>query len=365
MAVAQAAQARGQASPADVRRAWDSTIYYLDLADKNLKTQESTTLRQEAQTALDNLDGIVRLDFHPAIVSALSTAVQVSHMAATDTDLYLLDGSRGDIIRAALNGQSYEVDTNFNCAPGQYGTVTVGPLIDLQVLQMSNFYNATIVAMDGKGNLLYCGQIDPVAVALVPPQLGWRNISAFSLDADGKNLYVLDPPANAVWQYSGSLGKFTDLPVIFFGNQVPQNMNNSIDLAANASDLYMLFQDGHVTACPLTTFDVVPMRCADPATFVDTRPERKPGPKINDAIFTQMSFATAPDPSLYMLEPLTRAIYRFSPRPDSMELRGQFRASMQQTNALFNGPATAMTISSNRDVFFSVGNQVYFATDVP
>ena len=364
-ALAQAAQARGQTNPTDVRRAWDSTIYYLDLADKDLKTQASTTLRQEAQTALDNLDGILRLDFRPAIVSALSSTVQISHMAATDTDLYLLDSTRGDIIRATLNGQSYEVDTSFKCDPGQYGTVTVGALVDLQVLPMSNFYNASILAMDSKGNLLYCGQIDPVGVALVPPQLGWRNISAFSLDANGKDLYVLDPGGNAVWQYSGTLGQFTDLPVMFFGDQVPQNMNRAIDLAANDSHLYMLFQDGHVTSCPLSRYNVVPMRCSDPATFVDTRPERQPGPKINDAIFTQMAFASAPDPSLYMLEPLTRAVYRFSPRPDSLELRGQFRASMEQNKALFNGPATAMTISSNRDIFFSIGNQVYFAADVP
>jgi hypothetical protein len=66
-----------------------------------------------------------------------------------------------------------------------------------------------------------------------------------------------------------------------------------------------------------------------------------------------------------MLEPLTRAIYSFSPRPASLELRGQFRATMQENNALFGGPATSMTISSNRELFFSIGNQVYFATDVP
>ena len=365
MALAQAAQARGQTNPTDVRRAWDSTIYYLDLADKNLKTTNSTTLRQEAQAALDNLDGIIRLDFRPAIVTALSNTVQVTHMAASGSDLYLLDGARGNVIHASLNGQSYEVDTSFKCDPGQYGTTTVGALVDLQVLLMNNTYNASVLAMDGKGNLLYCGQIDPVAVSLDPPQLGWRSVSAFSLDANGKNLYVLDPTGNAVWQYSGSSGLFTDLPVMFFGNQVPQNMNSAIDLAANDADLYMLFQDGHVTACPLTHYDVVPMRCSDPVTYVDTRPERQPGPKINDAIFTQMTFASAPDPSLYMLEPLTRAIYRFSPRNDSLELRGQFRAGVLQSNALFNGPATAMTISSNRDLFFSIGNQVYFSTDVP
>jgi hypothetical protein len=66
-----------------------------------------------------------------------------------------------------------------------------------------------------------------------------------------------------------------------------------------------------------------------------------------------------------MLEPLTRAVYRFSPRSDSLELRGQFRASMEQNNTLFNGPATAMTINPNRYIIFSIGNQVFFATDVP
>ena len=104
---------------------------------------------------------------------------------------------------------------------------------------------------------------------------------------------------------------------------------------------------------------------ADPVTYVDTRPERQSGPIINDAVFTQMAFASAPDPSLYMLEPLTRAIYYFSPRPDLLEMRGQFRANMGPNSAVFNGPATAMTISSNRDLFFSIGNQVYFASDLP
>ena len=365
MALAQAAQARGQTNPTEVRRAWDSTIYYLDLAERNQVTQDSRDLRQEAQTALDNLDGILRLDFRRAIVGVLSRSVQISHMAATDTDLYLLDASRGGVIRAFMTGQGYEVDPSFKCDPGQYGAIIVDALVDLEALPMSNTYNARVLAMDGKGTLLYCGLTDPVAVSLVPPQLGWKNISAFSLDSDGKNLYVLDPAGNAVWQYSGSFGQFPDLPIMFFGEQVPQNMNTTIDLAANNADLYLLFQDGHVTSCPLTRYDVVPMRCTDPATFMDTRPERQPGPKINDAIFTQMSFASAPDPSLYLLEPLTRAVYRFSPRSDSLELRGQFRATMEQNNTLFDGPATAMTISPNRYIFFSIGNQVFFATDVP
>jgi hypothetical protein len=366
MALGQAAQAHGQTDPTEVRRAWDSTLYYLDLADNYQVTQDSLNLRQEAQTALDNLDSIVRLDFRPAIVGGLSQTVQINRMAATNTDLYLLDASRGSVMRAALGNQGYEIDTGFECGPGQYGTITVGNLIDIEALQMSNDYNARVMAIDDSGTLLYCGfNMQPEAVPLSPPPLGWQGISAFTLDTDGKYLYVLDPPGNTVWVYQGASGKFIDSPTMFFGQQVPQNMSTSIDLAANNSDLYLLFEDGHVTACPASHYEVVPLRCSDPATFVDNRPERQPGPKITDAIFNQISFAAAPDPLLYLLEPLTRAVYYFSPRSDSLELRGQFRASVEQSNTMFNGPATAMTISPNRYIFFSIGYQVFFATNVP
>ncbi len=368
MAVNQATLARGQTDPTEVRRAWDSTIYYLDQAEKSLRSQpQAVSLRQEAQTALDNLDGILRLDFQPAIAGGLSRTIQVTQIAATDTDLYLLDGVRGDVLRAVLSDQTYEIDSSFNCAPGSYDNVVVDKLIGVVALPMSNIYNARIMGMDSKGTLLYCGLSDPIAVALMQPQLGWKKIVSFALDETGNNLYVLDPGGNAIWQYISNLGKFTDLPIMFFGEQVPQNMGSAIALAANNSDMYLLFQDGHVTSCPLSRLDVVPMRCADPATFKDSRPERQSGPHITDAIFTQMTFASAPDPSLYMLEPLTHAVYRFSPRADSLELRGQFRASLEaeQSSVFSSGPATALAIGPNRYIFIGVDSQVYFAADVP
>jgi hypothetical protein len=366
MALAQAAQAHGQTDPNEVRRAWDSTLYYLDLADHFQVTEDSLNLRQQSQTALDNLDSIVRLDFRPAIVAGLSHTAQIIRMAATNTDLYLLDGSRGSVMRAELGSQGYEIDEFFECGPGVFDTINVGKLIDIEALQMSNIYNARVMALDANGTLLYCGfKMQPVAVPLGPPPLGWQSISAFALDTDGKDLYVLDPAGNTVWVYQGDNGQFSNSPTMFFGQQVPQNMSSSIDLAANNSDLYMLFEDGHVTACPASHFEGVPLRCADPVTFVDNRPERQPGPEITDAIFNQISFAAAPDPLLYLLEPLTRAVYFFSPRSDSLELRGQFRANVEQSNSLFNGPATTMTISPNRYIFFSIGYQVFFATNAP
>ena len=366
LAVAAAVGATKQSTPLDIRHGWESAIFYLDKAEAYQVTQESQELRREAQAALDNMDGIVRLDFRPAIIGGLSRTLQVSHMAATDSDLYLLNAARGEVLRAYLTSQGYQMDPTFKCGPGQYGGNSVGTLIDIAALPKVNTRNASVLAMDANGTLLYCApNADPIAVPLVTPALGWRGIAGFVLDTDGQNLYVLDPLGNAVWVYAGNFGDFPNLPNMFFGEQVPQNMNTAIDLAANGDDLYLLFQDGHVTSCTLSQLDVVPTRCTDPVTFVDNRPGQQSGKTISDAIFTELSFADPPDPSLYFFEPLTQAIYRFSPQPDSLTLQGQFRASEDQRKLMMVASATAMTMSPNRYLFMSVGDQVYFATDVP
>ena len=367
-ALAAAQQAQAQSNPLDVRHSWETVIYFLGKADtyQYQPSQDSLVLRQEAQTALDNLDGIVRLDFRPAIISGLSSTIKISHMAATDTDLYMLNAARGNVLRAFLTSQGYEVDPEFNCGPGQYGNTSVGPLIDIVALPKVNTNNATLLAMDANANLLYCiPAAAPVAVTLAAPELGWHGIDAFVLDTDGKNLYVLDPAGNAVWIYAGNFGDFPNLPTIFFAEQIPQNMNTAIDLAVNGDDLFLLFRDGHATSCTLSQLDVAPTRCTDPVTYVDTRPGQQSGAQISDAVFTQMSFAPPPDPSLYLFEPLTQAIYRFSPRPDSLTLQGQFRAGEAERQRMISDPATAMTMSPNRYLFLSVGSQVYYATDVP
>ncbi len=365
-ALSSANLAASQTDPLDIRRSWETTLYFLGEADKYKITQDSQVLRQEAQTALDNLDGIIRLDFHPAIISGLSRTVQVKAMAATDTDLYLLNGARGSVLRASLTSQGYEMDTSFKCEPGQYGSTTIGPLIDIAALPKVNTRNATLLAMDANATLLYCApNADPIAVPLAAPELGWRGISKFVLDSDGQNMYVLDPPGNAVWVFAGNFGDFPNLPIIFFGEQVPQGMNTAIDLAADGSDLYLLFSDGHVTSCTLGRLEVVPTRCTDPVTYNDTRPGQQAGTHISDAVFSKMTFTSPPDTSLYLLEPLTQAVYRFSPRPDALTLQGQFRATEDQRKTMIAEPVTAMAISPGRSLFLSIGSQVYYASDVP
>ncbi|MBM3152828.1 MAG: hypothetical protein FJZ96_11625 [Chloroflexi bacterium] len=366
LAVNSAVGAIGQDDPAVVRHAWESAIYYLDKAESYKVTTESQELRVEAQNALDTMDGIIRLNFRAAISPALNKTVQVSRMAASETDLYLLNATAGNVLRAFETAGGYEVDPSFECGPGTFGDVQVGALIDIATLPAYNQFGATLLAMDGSGALLYCAPgEEPQAARLAAPDISFKGIAGFTLDTDANNLYILDPAANAVWVYAGYQGSYADLPIFFFGEQIPAEMSSAIELAATRDDLYLLFASGQVTICTVSRLDEVPTRCYDPATLVDNRPGHQSGPTITDALFTQMTFASPPDPSLYLLVPNTQAVYRFSPRPDSLNLQAQLRATVNQSRELSGLQASAMAISPSRYLFLSIGNQVYYATDVP
>ncbi|MBU2609452.1 MAG: hypothetical protein KJ606_00685, partial [Chloroflexi bacterium] len=360
LAVSAAVGAIGQTDKSVEYAAWERTISYLDLAEYYQVTQDSQALRQQAQAELDKLEAITRLEFRPAIIGGLDKTIRVTDMAATESDLYLLNGPRGEVLRAFRTNLGYEIDPGFKCAPGAYGDHSVGPLVDLLALSNSNLYNnATLLAVDAKGMLLLCAKgAAPRAVPLPAPELGWKSLSAFTLDAESNTLYVLDPAGGAVWSYFWVKNKF-EAPSMFFGEQVPQGMNSAIDLAARGSDLYLLFEDGHVTAC------IGGLRCVDPTPFEDLRPGYLSGAKVSDAVFTQMFFSGPSDPSLYMLASKTQAVYRFSARPDTLNLQGQFQPKVDQLKEQFTSPVTAVAISPNHYIFLSMDNQVYYATDAP
>jgi hypothetical protein len=365
LAIEAAVGAVGAEDPAIIRHAWETTIYYLDKAEYYQETQQSQALRTEAQSALDGMDGVIRIDFRLAIVGGLSKTVQISKMVATDTDLYLLNATNGSVIRTFLTNQGYAVDSEFKCGSGSYGGYQVGPLLDIAAMPAINSRSATLLGMDAGGTLLYCApDLDPRAYPLAPPDTTFRGVIGFTLDVEGENLYILDPPGNAIWTYTRQEDDFSGPPILFFSENPPEGMPGAIDVLATAEDLYLLHEDGHITLCSISRMAEVPMRCYDPTTLQDDRPGHQSGPFITDAIFTQMSFSAPPDPSLYLLVPNTHAIYQFSPRPDSLTLRGQFRATVEQSKR-FTSPATAMAISLNRYLFISIENQVYFATDVP
>lgn len=339
------------------RDAWQLTLFYLDKAEAYRDpTPESKALREEAQSSLDSLLGIQRLNFYPALDSGVRA--QISRMAANESDLYLLDAERGRVLHIAQVGDGFELDSAFRCEPGVYGSYQVSPLVDIVILPRLNALDAAVLGIDAGGNLLYCAPgLVPQAIPLPIPDTNWGRVTGFTLD--GGNLYVLDAVSRAIWVYVGKDASFVDRPYFFFGGQIPQ-IEDSIDLVVNGDELFLLHADGHLSTCSYSHVEAAPTRCVDPAVLVNHFEAYQGLDVFAQANFTQMQMAALPDASLLLLDANTQGIFRIGAR--SLELQSQLRPLPGRSNPLPRAPAGAMTVNPNGILFLAVEDQVYFAT---
>ena len=353
------AQALTLTDPVAQREAWQRELFYLDKAEDYTETGDTRSLRLEAQQKLDQLLGIYRLQFQPVL--SKSAGAQIGRLAAGENDVYLLDAQRGDVIHLALTNAGFEVDAAFNCGSGTYGPYTVGPLVDILALPILNTLNATMLGVDAAGNLLYCapGKVAQ-AVPLAAPDTNWGRIRSFALDSG--NLYVLDAQARAVWVYVGEDGTFVDRPYFFFGGQIPE-LEDAIDLAVNADDLYVLHSDGRISTCSYSRIETVPTRCVDPVPLINPLEAYRDYDLFAQAHFTQLMFSPAPDSSLLLLDADGQGVFRFAAR--SLELQSQLRPLAGHANTMPAGEVTAMDISPNHVLYFALRDRIYFAADTP
>jgi hypothetical protein len=357
-------QAASETDPIRQRDAWQRVLTYLDSADKYRETEESRQLRSEAQFQLDILMGIVRLEFAPAFPNGLGDATQISRMAASESDLYMLEAESGKILHAGFTGKSLALDAAFSCQPGLHGGYQVGPLIDLLALPKVNALDATVLGIDAAGTLLYCAPDQvPKAIPLpdLPGDITWSHIISFALDSG--NLYVLDAQARAVWVYIGKDSTFVDTPYYYFGNEIPPNIDSAIDLAVVSDDLYMLHTDGHLSTCTFSRLSEVPTRCQDPAPRVDNYPAHRDLDIFGMASFTEMSMTSPPNSVILLLDSASRSVFRFLPR--SFEFQNRVTGYTGKANPFQEGSASAMTVSPNYVLYLAIGDQVYFATNLP
>lgn len=343
--------AETKTDPKEQRLAWETTLLHLNNAEFFQSTEESQELRMQAQGILDDINVIERLDFRPAIVDQLEETAQITRLIARDDSLYMLNATDGVVERSILTNEGYRIDTTFQCGPGPYGGFIVGAIIDIVPMPLGNDLQATIMGIDGNGNLLRCiPGATPLASLMEPPDINWGTPRGITID--GNDLYVLDPQTNAVWIYRGL--DVSQAPRLFFDQQIPP-MQDVIDIEVNQNDLYLLHEGGHLTTCVYSALATSPTRCKNPEIYTDPRPGRQSGPFIEDTFFSQIQFSPPPEPTIYLLDPNSQAIYRFSLR---LTLDRQFRSHEN----LPEGPATAFTVNrSNHTVFLAIGNQVYYA----
>jgi hypothetical protein len=356
------AQATKLTNPIEQRESWKNVLLYVDKAEEIYhSTSDTILLRQEAETNLDALLGITRLQYNSAFVTSLG--IDISRMAASESDLFLLNAANGEALRAkpAGNGYGFEIDTTFSCKPGVYGSYTVGPLVDILAMPALNSINATVLGVDAAGNLLYCAPNQVAqAIPLPPPDTNWGRVTAFVMD--GGNLYVLDSSSRAVWVYTGRDGTFIDRPYFFFGGQTPEKQD-VIDLVVTGDELYMLHADGHLSNCSFSRVESVPTRCQDPAVLTNPFPGYQDIDLFGTSHFTQMLFAPPPDQSILLLDADTQGVLRFAPR--TLELQKQLRPSTGIGNPVPPGTVGAITVGPNHVLYIAVKGQVYFAAGMP
>lgn len=363
----QAAQYAAQAEQEDnqvlKRNNWSQALHWLDEADRYGKSDEAIALRKQARASLDALDGILRLALQPAVAGGFTSNMQFTRMAASSTDVYLLDAGQGRVVRMFLTGIGYEVDGRFQCGPGpvdnaQAGapSVPVGALIDIALLPPNNNYQATLMAIDGNGNLLYCKPGGtPKAAALPAPEPAWGTIT--HMFTDQGLLYVLDKQNNRIWIYVGTDYKFEAAPRLYFDNDVPV-LSDVVDIAVNGEDMYILHDNGQMTTCVFRSFASDLTRCSEKVPFIDQRPGHEAAEvAFPDARFTAMQITRPPDSSLYILDANGPSVYHFSLR---LNLRDQYRPDPDESYALPGTLPATFAITSSRVALIAYDYQVFY-----
>lgn len=364
-AVTERARAVSETDPARQRDQWENVLDYLDNAERYGETDQSIALRSEAQSKLDNLMGVIRLEFVPAFPNGLgsSASAQISRMAASESDLYMLEAEGGRILHASFTGRSLTLDNAFQCKPGTYSGYEVGTLVDVLALPKVNALNATALGIDANGRLLYCAPNQvPQAIPLPDlPNTNWGRVTSFALDSG--NLYVLDAESRSVWVFRGKDSTFTDTPYFYFGNEIPNTIDSAIDLAVSSDDLYLLHADGHLSTCTFSRIAEVPTRCQDPAPRIDNYPAHRDIDIFATTNFTHLAVTNPPNSVILLLDSENQSVYRFSPR--SFELQNQISGYTGKANPFQRGVAGAMAVSPNYVLYLAIGDQVYFATNLP
>ena len=336
----------------------NESIFWLDKADKYGNSNESEDLRNQVQSGLDQLEGVIRVEMIPAI-GVLSSDTKITQLAVSGTDLYALDENTGKVFRFTLSGSEYLQDTAFDCGPADTGGVgQIGKLVDMVPLAGDNTYGASLLAIDSQGMLDYCvPESSGYIKSLSQPDMGWGEVKSISLNEG--NLYVLDIRGNAVYTYDGTDDDFLEKPTLFFDETIP-SLNQAVDIEVNGYELYILRSTGEMVECTYSALkDMKSTECEDPAKYTDNRTGSGNAQTavISGATLMQMHLTPVPDSSLYFLDSNNKGIYHFSYARNLQEV---VYPRIEDGEALENSAVTAFTVSTTRRVFMAYGNQIFY-----
>ncbi len=350
-AEALAVQARREANPVLQREAWQEVLQNLEQADALMALDDTPSLRREAQDALDELDGVLRVNFVEARLD-LPAGAHIVSLTADEEALYLLDATANAVYRARRTAGGYRLDAGFLCRQSKQQ----GQLVAL--LQVESWDG--VLVLDDRGRGLHCQPgLQPADFNLPPTNRGELRVDAAAW-RDGF-LYVLDRQARAVWIYPpDENGALTRPPLYFFDATVP-DLEHVRAMAVYGGELFLLNEDSTLTICQYSLLQTVPNRCEEGVMLRDTRPGYTDAVRIPGTRFSQLQVTPPPNTALLVLDGENRAIYRFSPQ--TRLLQNVLKAPVGTPPA---GQAwSAFYVTPDAVLVIAIGEHLYFAPHIP
>ncbi|MGA9532575.1 MAG: PP2C family serine/threonine-protein phosphatase [Anaerolineales bacterium] len=347
--------ARAMGDPLEARQEWALAKYWLDQADQYGESDSLHVLKAQVQSSLDELDLVNRVSFTPLINGGFGGDTRLTKIAATASDVFVLDSASSTIWHAWATGRGYEMDRDFDCLAGPDSVPGMGTPVDLAIQAEPGALGAEgVVAIDADGTLLYCAaDRRSLTAQITPPDTGFGRIGA--IDVFNDTLYILDPQANQVWLYDATGGLFSGEAGIFFVGDVP-DLHDAVDIAKSPEDLFMLHADASLDRCLRTTDSEgsgqIAVTCEQDLRFQDERPGASDQPAVPGVDVRQMIYSPPPEPSLFFLDVGGGSIYHYSMR---MVYQGQI-----VPDPAFDSEVTALTLGPPNDLFIAAGDQVYF-----
>ncbi|GIV63538.1 MAG: hypothetical protein KatS3mg045_0877 [Bellilinea sp.] len=357
------AQADAQTDVLMKRVNYEAALGYLDQAAEFGNSERMRDLRRQILTSLDQLEGIRRLEFSALLPGPFDGKVNITRIVSTPSeDLYLLDQASGRVIRLVYTRPGYEVDSRFFCGPNLVGGLIIGPLVDIAPAPIPNSLDAVVMGIDAFGNLLYCS-LDANKTSAIPlrsPDAGWGEIRAMVYSPG--LLLLLDPRSNAVWRFDGQGVDFSDPqagPRLFFSDFIP-DLSKAMDIAIYQNDLFIIREDGGMALCTYSSVSSIPTRCNDPYPYRISRAGEPPEEVDNLGVnLTQIQATQPPEPSLYLLNPSSAAVFQFSL---GMTFVQEIRPLQDGATPIPSRPATAFRVTMARNLILAFGNQLFIAS---
>jgi hypothetical protein len=351
--------AQTKPEPDQARGDWAEALRLLNLAETYGQSQEADDLRELIQNNLDTIDLVVRLDFRTVVSGGFGPDANITAIADSATDLYVLD-ARHQIIRHAWGApeRGFEIDKNFDCLNGPDNFPEMSTPVDIVIQAQPGALGVEgLVAVDQDGTLLYCApDRQPALAQLTPPDIGWGLIQA--IDVFNESLYVMDTGTNAVYIYDAAGGLFSGNPELYFVEEV-RDLGGAIDIAMAADELIVLYADGKLDRCrrkfepDMEGKSRIRVECDAELYFEDDRPGREATTYIPGAVPSEIAYSAPPEPSLFFLDSLSNSVFHYSMR---LVYQGQYFPL-----EAFDGEITALGLGPPNDLFLAVGDHVYHA----